>query len=103
MHFRIHHLFRLTPTSQTTTAIMAYLHAMYLFPGIEKKVYEEIANITGGSRLPTTADRPALRYTEAVWKEAFRWNSFVPLVRTTRFNHSISSIDHVPRAHLTSL
>jgi Cytochrome P450 len=82
---------------------MAYFHAMYLFPEIAKNVYEEIVEVTGGTRLPTSADRPALRYTEAVWKEAFRWNSFVPLVRTTRFTHNISSIDHVPRPYLTSI
>jgi cytochrome P450 len=68
---------------------MAYFHAMYLFPEIAKKVYEEIVEVTGGTRMPTSADRPALRYTEAVWKETFRWNSFVPLVRTTRFAPNI--------------
>jgi hypothetical protein len=60
---------------------------MYLFPEIAQKVYEEIVAVTGGSRMPTIADRPALRYTEAVWKESFRWNAFIPLVRKARFNH----------------
>jgi hypothetical protein len=62
---------------------------MYLFPEIAKKVHEEIVEVTGGTRLPISADRPSLRYTEAAWKEAFRWNCFVPLVRATRFNPDI--------------
>jgi len=53
---------------------------MYLFPEIARRVYEEIVSVTGGDRLPTIADRPALTYTEAVWKESFRWNTFTPLV-----------------------
>jgi cytochrome P450 len=82
---------------------MVYFHAMYLFPEIAKKVYEEIVSVTGDYHMPTSADRPALPYTEAVWKEAFRWNTFAPLVRTTRFNRNISSINHVPRVSLTSI
>jgi len=53
---------------------------MYLFPEVARKIHEEIVAVTGGDRLPTIADRPALPYTEAVWKESFRWNTFAPLV-----------------------
>jgi len=53
---------------------------MYLFPEVARKVYEEIVAVTSGNRLPIIADRPALTYTEAVWKESFRWNTFLPLV-----------------------
>jgi hypothetical protein len=80
MHPRTHTC-SLTPNSQTTASVLAYFHAMYLFPEVAQKVYEEIMAVTGGNRMPTIADRPSLPYTEAVWKECFRWNTFVPMVR----------------------
>ena len=53
---------------------------MHLFPDVARKIHEEVVAVTGGDRLPTIADRPALPYTEAVWKESLRWNTFSPLV-----------------------
>jgi hypothetical protein len=82
---------------------MAYFHAMYLFPQVALNVYEEIVAVTGGYRMPTIADRSALRYAEAVWKESFRWNTFGPLVRKPGFGHRLSFIDHVSRAYLMSI
>ena len=52
---------------------------MVLFPEISQKVYEEIISVTEGTRLPRTTDRPHLPFTEAVWNETIRWNTFVPL------------------------
>ncbi|KIM28306.1 hypothetical protein M408DRAFT_329415 [Serendipita vermifera MAFF 305830] len=63
----------------TTAAIMAFINALLFFPEVSKKVYEEVNRVTDGTRLPSVSDRPNLPYTEAVWKEAFRWNTFVPL------------------------
>ncbi|KIM28322.1 hypothetical protein M408DRAFT_139912 [Serendipita vermifera MAFF 305830] len=67
--------------SDTTSAsIMAFVDALLLFPEIAKKVSEEVNRATdGGARLPRISDRPNLPYSEAVWKEAFRWNSFTPI------------------------
>ncbi|KIM28323.1 hypothetical protein M408DRAFT_329427 [Serendipita vermifera MAFF 305830] len=63
----------------TSAAVMAFINALLLFPEISKKVYEEIIRATDGTRLPCNSDRANLPYTEAVWKEAFRWNTFIPV------------------------
>jgi len=52
---------------------------MVLFPEVSRKVYEEIVSVTEGTRLPRTTDRSRLLFTEAVWKETIRWNTFVPV------------------------
>ena len=64
---------------QTSASIMAFIHALYLFPEVSKKVYEEILAVTEGTRMPIIADRLKIPYTEAVWKEAFRWEAFLPM------------------------
>ncbi|KIM28307.1 hypothetical protein M408DRAFT_69816 [Serendipita vermifera MAFF 305830] len=63
----------------TSAAITAFISALLFFPEVSKKVYEEVNRVTDGTRLPRISDRPNLPYTEAVWKEAFRWNPFIPL------------------------
>lgn len=64
---------------QTTAAIIAFLHAIFLFPEIAEKVYKEIEGVTNGQRSLQVTDRPNLPFTEAVWKEAWRWNTFIPI------------------------
>ncbi|PVF92945.1 cytochrome P450 [Serendipita vermifera] len=63
----------------TTTAIIAFIHALFLFPEVSKRVFEEIQAVTSGQRLPQITDRSQLPYTEAVWKEAIRWRPFTPI------------------------
>jgi hypothetical protein len=46
---------------------------------VAQKVYDEIQAITDGTRLPTLKDRENMPYTDAVWKEVFRWKPFLPL------------------------
>jgi len=58
---------------------MAFFHALFLFPEVSQKVYEEIAAVTEGTRMPRVEDRPHLPFTEATWKEAWRWNPFFPV------------------------
>ncbi|PVF92944.1 cytochrome P450 [Serendipita vermifera] len=70
-----------TAASDTTTAVLvAFLHTMFLFPEISKKVFSEIESITYGERLPSISDRPQLPYTEAALKEALRWHPVLPVV-----------------------
>jgi cytochrome P450 len=64
---------------QTTGGIIQFLHALFLFPEVSKRVYEEIQSVTNGQRLPQIRDRNKLPYTDAVWKEATRWRPFMPL------------------------
>ncbi|KIM28320.1 hypothetical protein M408DRAFT_23723 [Serendipita vermifera MAFF 305830] len=69
----------LAGSDTTSAAVMAFINALLLFPNVSKKVYEEVISVTDGTRLPRISDRPDLPYAEAVWKEAFRWNSFFPI------------------------
>lgn len=66
-------------SQQTTAAIVAFIHALYHFPMIAQKVYQEIVRVTVGDRLPRIVDRSQLPYTEAVWKESLRWHPPIPL------------------------
>ncbi|PVF92949.1 cytochrome P450 [Serendipita vermifera] len=69
-----------TAGSETTTAaVTSFLHAMFLFPEVSRKVFEEIQSVTYGERLPKITDRPHLTFCEAVWKEAIRWRPFMPI------------------------
>ncbi|KIM23782.1 hypothetical protein M408DRAFT_250244 [Serendipita vermifera MAFF 305830] len=63
----------------TTSAIIAFFHAMLLFPEVAQKIYDEIVTVTDGIRTPRVEDRQKMPFTEAVWKETFRWNPFLPL------------------------
>ncbi|PVF98743.1 cytochrome P450 [Serendipita vermifera] len=65
--------------STSTGVAMSFIHAMFLFPEIAKKVYEEIESVTQGQRLPLISDRAKLPFTEATWKEANRWRPAVPI------------------------
>ncbi|KIM28405.1 hypothetical protein M408DRAFT_23786 [Serendipita vermifera MAFF 305830] len=69
----------LTGSDTTATAITAFCHALFLFPEVAQKIYAEIVAATEGMRLPQITDRARLPYTEAAWKETFRWNPFLPL------------------------
>ncbi|KIM28343.1 hypothetical protein M408DRAFT_329443 [Serendipita vermifera MAFF 305830] len=57
----------------TSAAIHLFLHAMFMFPEVAQKVYEEISALTNGDRLLTISDRPHLPYTEAAWLESYRF------------------------------
>jgi len=61
----------------TSTAAISFCHALFLFPEVAQKVYEEIEAVTEGTRLPKVKDRGKMPYTEAVWKESFRWHPFL--------------------------
>ncbi|KAG8761722.1 hypothetical protein FRC14_000106 [Serendipita sp. 396] len=63
----------------TTNILVSFLHAMFLFPDISRKVYAEILSVTGGQRPLTIQDRPNLPYTQAVYKEALRWRPSAPV------------------------
>ncbi|PVF93583.1 cytochrome P450 [Serendipita vermifera] len=69
-----------TAASDTTTAgAIQFLHSLFLFPEVSKRVFEKIQSITQGQRLPKISDRSKLPFTEAVWKEAARWRPYFPI------------------------
>lgn len=71
---------------------MAFLHTMFLFPKVAETVYEEIERVTNGERMPTVTDRPNFPFTEAAWKEAWRWRPFFPLGEFWRAHLRLKSI-----------
>ncbi|OJT06167.1 O-methylsterigmatocystin oxidoreductase [Trametes pubescens] len=56
-----------------------FILAMVKYPAAMRKAQAEIDGLTGGRRLPTPDDRPALPYVEAVLRECLRWTAPVPL------------------------
>ena len=52
---------------------------MTLFPDVQRKAQLEVDSITGGTRLPSFADRQNMPYLNAMVKELLRWNPVVPL------------------------
>ncbi len=63
-------------TSTTLNWAMLY---MILNPEIQKKVQEELDEVTGRSRMPTLADRDKTPYTEAVIHEIQRCGNIAPI------------------------
>ncbi|KAG2070293.1 cytochrome P450 [Suillus decipiens] len=58
----------------SVSTIYSLFLAMTLFPDVQKKAQAEIDAVVGPDRLPSFADRDSLPYTEALVKEAMRWN-----------------------------
>lgn len=52
---------------------------MTLHPEVQHQAHNEIDRVIGSDRLPNLADRGSLPYIEAIFKEAFRWHTLVPL------------------------
>jgi len=52
---------------------------MALYPEVQKKAQLEINAVIGNDRLPDFRDRDALPYTNAIVKEAMRWQPVTPL------------------------
>ncbi|KAH7374847.1 cytochrome P450 [Plectosphaerella cucumerina] len=63
----------------TVSSIECFFLAMILFPDVQKKAQEEIDRVVGADRLPTTDDRSALPYVEAIVKEVLRWHPVAPM------------------------
>ncbi|CAG7852162.1 O-methylsterigmatocystin oxidoreductase Short=OMST oxidoreductase; AltName: Full=Aflatoxin B synthase; AltName: Full=Aflatoxin biosynthesis protein Q; AltName: Full=Cytochrome P450 64 [Serendipita indica DSM 11827] len=63
----------------TSTVVVRFLHAMFIFPDVAKRVQAEIDSVVGQGHLLTIKDRQSLPYTEAVWKETLRWRPQLPL------------------------
>jgi len=64
---------------QTVSAVQSFFLAMALYPEVQKKAQLEINAVIGNDRLPNFRDRDALPYTNAIVKEAMRWQPVTPL------------------------
>lgn len=65
------------------------------YPGVEASLLTELHTVLGG-RVPTLADAPRLRYTDAVIKEAMRLYPPVPLVARQPINDTVIGGYHIP-------
>jgi len=57
---------------------------MALYPEVQKKAQMEIDAVVGNNRLPDFSDMNALPYTNAIVKEAMRWQPVTPLGRLSK-------------------
>ncbi|PVG01693.1 cytochrome P450 [Serendipita vermifera] len=62
-----------------TRAIISFLHALFLYPEIAQRMFQEVQLVTHGLRLPKVSDMSSLPYCQAVFKESMRKRPFLPL------------------------
>ncbi|XP_060706647.1 cytochrome P450 2K1-like [Hemiscyllium ocellatum] len=78
-------------TETTATTVCWGLLLMMKYPGIQRKVQEEIDQVIGAGRAPVTEDRKRMPYTEAVIHEIQRFANIVPI----NLPHSTTEDTHV--------
>lgn len=52
---------------------------MVIFPDVQRRAQEQLAQKIGPSRLPEFSDRDRLPYIDALCKECLRWQPVLPL------------------------
>ncbi|XP_064630214.1 cytochrome P450 2C42-like [Lineus longissimus] len=80
VHYKqmVHDIF-LAGSETTSSTLLWILFLLAEFPDVQSKVQEEIDEVVGLSRLPGTADKPKMPYSEAVMYECMRFATTVPL------------------------
>lgn len=66
---------------QTVAALVNFLLAMMLYPGVQERARQELDKVVGHDRLPAFSDCPKLPYVSALVKETLRWKAVTPLGR----------------------
>ncbi|KAI0820119.1 cytochrome P450 [Trametes gibbosa] len=74
----------------TESATLTFLLAMAKHPEIQQRAQAEVDGVTGGTRLPTMADRARLPFVDAVLAEVLRWVSIAPGATLMANNWAIS-------------
>jgi cytochrome P450 len=59
----------------TSNTLYAFIQAMVLHPGVQKKIQEEVDQVVGSDRLPNMDDYSRLPYIRGAVKESTRWFS----------------------------
>jgi len=70
---------------QTVSGVQSFFLAMASCPEVQKRAQMEIDAFIGNNRLPDFRDRNALPYTNAIVKEAMRWQPVGNLCTLTTF------------------
>ncbi|KAF7794772.1 hypothetical protein EIP86_005910 [Pleurotus ostreatoroseus] len=68
-----------TPPLQSPSLLMAFVLAMIRHPEVMRKAQDELDEVLGRERLPTSDDSDSLVYINAVVKELLRWWPVAPL------------------------
>ncbi|EMD33662.1 hypothetical protein CERSUDRAFT_87014 [Gelatoporia subvermispora B] len=63
----------------TVSTLHSFFLAMLLYPEVQKRAQQQLADVVGPRRLPEFSDQASLPYIEAVCKESMRWQPVVPL------------------------
>jgi len=63
----------------TVSTMHSFFMAMVLYPEVQKRAQEQLANVVGPSRLPDFSDQSSLPYIEAICKECMRWQPVIAL------------------------
>ncbi|OCH88111.1 cytochrome P450 [Obba rivulosa] len=63
----------------TVSTLHSFFLAMLIYPEVQKRAQEQLANVVGPNRLPEFSDQVSLPYIEAICKECMRWQPVVPL------------------------
>ena len=80
--------------SETTSTTLNWgMFYMVLNQDVQRKVQEELDSVTGGSRLPTWADRTSTPYTEAVIHEIQRLGNILTL-SVSHFSNADGTLDN---------
>ncbi|KAH9851180.1 cytochrome P450 [Lenzites betulinus] len=74
----------------TESATLTFLLAMAKFPELQRRAQAEVDGVTGGTRLPTMADRARLPFVDAVLSEVLRWVSIAPVSKSLPLPPSLS-------------
>jgi Cytochrome P450 len=60
-------------------------------PEVLAKAQQEIDEVVGNDRLPTSEDRPSLTYLECIFSESLRWAAPIPLSNTSSWHFSLTN------------
>ncbi|KAJ1299779.1 hypothetical protein OPQ81_011995 [Rhizoctonia solani] len=69
-------------TDTSATALLNFIAAMTLYPGVQEKAQKELDSVLGSGVMPTIADRERLPYINNVILELFRWRPVLPIGET---------------------
>lgn len=59
--------------------IAALIMALSLTPDVQRRAWDELDTIVGRNRMPTSEDREAMPYIEAICQEIVRWHVVIRL------------------------